>query len=505
MSDQSPAVTLAKHGGISFFGKILSVVLGFLFLAIVTRLATPETYGKFVLALSVVLVLQGFDLNVDSAVDYFLPQYLSEGKYGEAKSVLFDSALLGVLGASVVGLVVTITAAQVADLLGNPYLSRILPALSLVLPLLVLQKTLGKYFNSAKKSEYRVLLENVTRPSAKILISTAFLLLGWSVYGLVIGYIAGLVAAVVLGAYLFSTLGRDVLLSERVQTNRVEILKYSAPLAFAGIVWTLVGQIDFILLGILSSPDSVGTYRVIFQFVSNMAILISVLDPIFKPMIAERKGDTSELAELYELATRWVCLLTIPVGIAIFISGKTFLSVLFTPAYATSSLAASILALGYLFSASAGPSPMVLTGLGYSRLTLLNVLSMVAVNGLFDILLIPKFGIIGAAIGTATALSLRAILGVLQINYFEDVILYSRSLARIWISGLITLLPVLVVNRIIQHQLVLFFLVPAITLMVFFGVLLLLSGFTEQDVAIAERVDQRIGHPVLVRVVKRGL
>lgn len=88
MSDEndSGVFTLARQGGITFAGNVLGRGLGFAFVAVATRLVTPSEYGVFTLGLSIVLFVQGFaSLNIYRSVDYFVPQFLSDSNYGQAK------------------------------------------------------------------------------------------------------------------------------------------------------------------------------------------------------------------------------------------------------------------------------------------------------------------------------------------------------------------------------------------------------------------------------------
>jgi Polysaccharide biosynthesis protein. len=103
---ESGIFTLAKQGSITFFGNILGKVLGFLFVATATRLVTPEEYGIYTLALSIVLFIQGFvSLNIYRSVDYFIPQFLSNAEYGKAKVTLRNVFVIGVFS-SIVGLTI---------------------------------------------------------------------------------------------------------------------------------------------------------------------------------------------------------------------------------------------------------------------------------------------------------------------------------------------------------------------------------------------------------------
>ena len=52
------ATTLATQSGITLGGSLLGRTLGLIFLLIVTRLVTPDVYGVFVLAVTIVMFVR---------------------------------------------------------------------------------------------------------------------------------------------------------------------------------------------------------------------------------------------------------------------------------------------------------------------------------------------------------------------------------------------------------------------------------------------------------------
>jgi len=88
---------------------------------------------------------------------------------------------------------------------------------------------------------------------------------------------------------------------------------------------------------------------------------------------------------------------------------------LFTDAYAIFPQALSILALGTFLHSAYGPVGMTLEAFGNTKLVLVNSLVMVLLNVGLGFLLIPGYGIVGAAIATAATLSISGLIGLIEI------------------------------------------------------------------------------------------
>jgi O-antigen/teichoic acid export membrane protein len=99
--------------------------------------------------------------------------------------------------------------------------------------------------------------------------------------------------------------------------------------------------------------------------------------------------------------------------------------------YAAGSKVTIILSAAMLVATACGGVDAVLLMSGRSWLSLGNAAVTLTVNLTLDLLLIPKYGILGAAIGHATSLALRNILALAQINRLMGMWAFTRQSAQI--------------------------------------------------------------------------
>ncbi|MFL9709033.1 hypothetical protein, partial [Aeromonas veronii] len=72
---------------------------------------------------SIILFVQAFaNLGLPKAIDYFVPQYLSDGEHDKARGVIFVVFALVLLSSGIVAVVIILTAGTLAEAFGEPSL-----------------------------------------------------------------------------------------------------------------------------------------------------------------------------------------------------------------------------------------------------------------------------------------------------------------------------------------------------------------------------------------------
>jgi O-antigen/teichoic acid export membrane protein len=172
-------------------------------------------------------------------------------------------------------------------------------------------------------------------------------------------------------------------------------------------------------LGIYHPPENVGAYRIYIQIVALLQLILGSTARIYKPVISELipEGADQEIKKVYKQVSKWVLSITMLGFLVIALYGNQITSLLFTDAYSGYPAALVILALGTLVNSSFGPEGMTLEAYGNTKIVLLNSLISLFINIGLGFILIPKYGIVGAAIATAVTLSVNGFLGLLEIFF----------------------------------------------------------------------------------------
>lgn len=511
-SQKNANKSLASQGAISFIGNVTERLTGFVFLLLVSRLVTPSAFGAFTLGLTIILLLRGVaGLSLHRAVDYFVPKQF--GKVKRIRIIVLKALGLTVVSTVITALGVVVAASFLADTLNEPTLKSILPFLALSLPLWGALNVFMSFFRAIKKVQYLVYTRKIILPVIKLLASITLITLGWGIYGLVGGYVLAIglsFAAAVL--FLIVALGffDDKSFISRQPDNQGStgeftfraMLSYSLPLLFAGVIYTIVWQVDYFVIGYFLTSAEVGKYKVAYLLTANLVVVVGSLSQIYKPIVAERMGDPESIASLYQLTTRWVVLLTMPMVTVLLMAPQTYLEMLFTGEYAVAGAVISIMTIGYLINALGGPEAMMLEGLGHSRLSLLNAIVLIVVNLSLDVYLVSRLGILGVALGTTVALAARVFAGVLEIYLLYGIHPYGRWIGEVAAASFLSAVAGSILVIAIDSQFVTAIALPLIVSGAYLLGLNLTSAFTEDDREVAQAFDNRLGRRVLQHVVR---
>jgi O-antigen/teichoic acid export membrane protein len=141
-----------------------------------------------------------------------------------------------------------------------------------------------------------------------------------------------------------------------------------------------------------------------------------------------------------------------------------------------------ILSIGTSIFAVFGVSGTALVVSGYQKLNLVNALSATILNICLNIILIPKYGIMGAAWATLSSMTFIALARLIETWIFLKINPYNSKILKPIVAGLITcgIVQFIKPNLMIYHTIITLVL-SSVIIFVVYGVLLLLFKFDEDD------------------------
>jgi O-antigen/teichoic acid export membrane protein len=192
--------------------------------------------------------------------------------------------------------------------------------------------------------------------------------------------------------------------------------RFTWPRGLAALAQITIQRIDIVLVAIMRGPAEAAIYTAATRFLvagqfGNQAISMAA-QPRFTEMFAQ--GDRRGADRVYKATTAWLILLTWPLYLLAVSYGPEIITV-FGHSYRAGAAVMVILGLTMLLATGCGQVDMVLVTTGRSSWSLINGLLAVAVNVGLDVLLIPRYGITGAAIGWSAAIALTNLMPLAQI------------------------------------------------------------------------------------------
>src|SRR5699024_4931271 len=148
------------------------------------------------------------------------------------------------------------------------------------------------------------------------------------------------------------------------------------------------------------------------------------VQPKFSELIA--RGDLETTRHVYQTSTAWVIAATWPIHLSVAVLAP-FVLQLFGNGYQSGTWVVVILAASMLIATGCGMVTMLLVMAGRTRANLFNVLVALGTNLGLNFLLIPHWGIEGAAVAWATAIILANMLPLYQIHHGLGLSPFSRA------------------------------------------------------------------------------
>lgn len=179
------------------------------------------------------------------------------------------------------------------------------------------------------------------------------------------------------------------------------IAGYGTRAQVGGVLSLLNLRLDFLILGALAGPAVLGTYAIASKFAELLKILPMALTYILYPRYSNqtRSAAAASARALLPKAAAIVALAAIPLWVA-----ATFLlPIVYGPSFQPAVEPAHILLLGLAAEGVAGVITAFLYGIGRPGLNSIAMGSGVVVTVALDLLLIPRFGAVGAAVASSAA------------------------------------------------------------------------------------------------------
>lgn len=207
--------------------------------------------------------------------------------------------------------------------------------------------------------------------------------------------------------------------------------------AVAGAVLVVWRRFDILLVAALAGPADAAIYTAATRFlvVGNLGIqaVLMAVSPQLARLFA--RHDSAGANRVFATSTLWTMVFSWPLYLVTAAAAGLVIPI-FGEGYSAGTASVVVLSLAMLVSAACGSVDAVLLMSGRSLLSLANAVVTLVVNVALDLVLIPRMGILGAAIGWACAIALRNLLALAQIHRLLGMWAFSRRTALV--AGLST-------------------------------------------------------------------
>lgn len=229
--------------------------------------------------------------------------------------------------------------------------------------------------------------------------------------------------------------------------DRRRIIHFAVPRTLAagleqGLLW-----LDVIIVGAIAGSAEAGIYGAASRFVAAGMIADQALTLVVSPMFsaALHRGRREEVRDVYETATIWLVLFSLPIFAVLAVFAPVILSWL-GDGFVDGSTALTILAVSAGATLAFGAVHTLLLMSGRSAWAAGNKVVVLTLNVVGNLVLVPRYGINGAAIAWSVSMVADAVLAAIQVRRFLGVHVTARAIGPVALAsgGLATVAAVAV-------------------------------------------------------------
>jgi O-antigen/teichoic acid export membrane protein len=367
----------------------------------------------------------------------------------------------------------------------------------LVLPFMAFERMVTSATQGLKIMKYEAMVNGGIRPVLLLIFSLSFWYIWPNLTGLAMGYVATQTAVTLFTVYVYNReLEWKPLFSAIAHFKfHKELLDFALPQNLNMTLNKFITGIDVLMLPAFgASATMVGFYGAGSMIVREIRNVKLIFSSAFAPHIVRfhKKNDIKGLSENFSMTANWIATIAIPILIIVAIFRLDLLQII-QPDFSGSTLYMLFLLPVPYFYCSFSLAGNIVTMTGHSKISLMNSLVVASSNFLLNLLLIPKFGLEGAAAASAAAMMILSMLELGEARYFVGAKLLLRNVFRPHLAGAITVAFFLLIEPYLTFFEVGFYnrLVEALVSLSLFAVLLLSTNYNLQG--LKKRVARLVG------------
>lgn len=485
----------AKGGGITFAGRVFEYAIRFVFSIFVARAIGAENFGLYTLGLTVALIASNLSmLGLQTGMARFLPPAIQKKDNKEIWGIIQISFGLPVVLGLGLSLGLYLLADPIANLLfHDPRLAPLFMVISFVIPIDTVGMLAYVVTISYKEPKYSVLANNILIPLIKLLLAGIFLAIGFSTFSILV---AQVIASLVGAAVLLYFMNRLFALRRPLGAARrepVKLLKYSLPVQLGWMVNTVRSTLSTLMLGFLGLTTGVGIFAAASRFSIIGSMFFLSIGNISTPILADfhSRGESAKMEAYYQTTTRWIFIFNLPVFLTTLLFAEQILMILGED-FTAGAVCMMILAVGTLVYTSTGIGANILDMTDHPKVNTANSIIMFALLVILNILLVPRWGIVGAATASALSTVMTNLVCLFEVGYLLHMYPYNLRFLKPFFAGFSAAAATYALLDVIDLSYLVQLLLGCILLWGSYALILVLLGLPEEDRFILELVRSKI-------------
>ncbi|WP_251344441.1 flippase [Haloplanus halophilus] len=465
-------------------GKITILFISLVTTPLIVRLLGPADYGNYSFILSVLSILS---ILMITSVRTSLRKYLSEN----IENLEWVTAVFGffvhlgtilsvIFGGLIVAVVISLRTIGAIESPISEYL--------LILVLVLFGNQIhGISWSSLMSYNLEHYAEGLNIGKKVIFYSVGIVLLlfGFGVFGLLLAHI---LAGILTGLFGLLILRNKLDLKQAVfslsgysEISIDRMLRYNLTSTVLILLTASLYHTDIILIRGISGSSETGLYKAALQIAQFLWFAPTAIHAVFVHSTSELWADSQvqRITEIASLATRYTLLLSVLLAIGLATLADSLMPIYFGPEFSRSIVPLLVLLPGTVGFAVAKPIYAIGQGNGKLRVLIIATGIASAVNFGLNLILIPRYGILGAAVATSIGYLSMVFLHIMSAQIIGFNPIRDLRFLRIALTSIISGVFIYGLDKLIQGNILSLVIIPPSGFLVFAG-LCIITGSVDQ-------------------------
>lgn len=475
---------LVKTSFIVFISIFISKIFSYVYKIIIARQFGPEPYGLFSLAAIISGLVVTFSmLGLSEGLTRFVPYYRGKKEFGKINYIVKTTLIVTLIATILTSVLLYFLADTISVLIFHDAgLSIYLKIISFVGPFAALSSVFLPLIRGFERAATYSMLINVLQNGSKLLLLILFVYMGLGANSITLSYLF----AYILLALASYWLGKGILKSLKAGSSlkeddrkkvTSELITYSWPLIFVGLLFMLFYWTDSLVLGYFKDAAIVGIYNAAITLVSLFGVAPDLFMQLFLPLIISKYSENKRtmIKDLTKQVSKWIYMINLPLFMILLAFPGVVINFFFGPEFLAAEMPLRILAFGALSSGFLSLVLGLVSMRGDSKTILKGYATFGIINLILDIILVKFWGMNGAAIATAIVWILFNLSFTIIIKKRLGFFPYKKVIVKITLVTAVLLAALLVLESVIIPTITNLIIVGA-SFAVAYALLILLTG-----------------------------
>jgi O-antigen/teichoic acid export membrane protein len=387
------------------------------------------------------LAAAGTRFGMDMASVRYVSIEVGAERPGRMHAVVARSVLIALGISTLIGLATVALAGPIGDALSDPaqatQTSASIRAAGVAIPFIALTYVWLGGGRGLKIMRHTLYVQWVAQPILWIALMLALWQVDKTESMAVWAYAASWVLAALAAWFFWWTLARAFHRDAPAGGLTMDLIRYGAPRAPAALLSQGLFWIDYFVAASIGLPAvsqaDLGVYAACVRVALAMVLFLTAVSYVFSPFVADlhARGEREQLDRLFKSITRWTVAGTIPLLLLMLLAPGSILRLFGGENFAAGTNALRILVIGQAINVSVGAAGFVLIMAGRTGWDL-TVYGLSAVLDLvLSLILVPRFGIEGAAAAQAITIACSNWLRLYLVKRFVHIFPWDKPYARL--------------------------------------------------------------------------